>query len=138
MGLFKLSAIAGVLILIAGAPAYSKTVRATEIDSSTWAALEAPGHHEETIIEFRQGDQLPVSLSAEGDLLETNQASVGTIGVKRNFWIRVVKNDVEISFDGTSYKAFKDALTGSFQAGAGNPAGGIANSISLAFKAYLK
>jgi hypothetical protein len=130
---------ASVIVLALGicSAANAKTIRATEMNAATWSAISGSSP-QETVIEFRQGDQLPVTLSAEGDLLETNQASAGVIGVKRNFWLRIGSRGVELSLDGSAYKPLSEVVSGSFQAGAGGPDSGVANAINLALKAYLK
>lgn len=131
-------AIAGFLLLAATAQAQGRTVRATELSGSMWSDL-TKGKLSDVVVEFRQGDELPVTFEAEGDLIETRRASVSTIGVKKNFWLRLSQNDVEISFDGTRFHKLGDALTGSLEAGAGSAQnGGVADAINLMFKAYLK
>lgn len=115
----------------------AKTIRATEMNAATWSAMSGP-NLQETVIEFRQGDRLSVEFSAEGDLLETNQAPSGVIGVKRDFWLRVGSRGLEISLDGLSYRPLNEVVSGSLKAGASGPDGGAANAINLALKAYLK
>lgn len=124
------------LLIVSGAEA--KTLRATEMNSSLWQRLSA-GSAEELVVEFHQGDELPVSFNAAGDLLETSRAGVSYISVKRNFWIKLKNNDVQISFDGNTYKAIKESLTGSLSLGAGaDENGGIANTINVGFEAKVK
>lgn len=124
-------------LLLTGA-AEAKTIRATEMTGSLWQRLTA-GTAEELIVEFRQGDELPVSFTAEGDLIETSRAGVSYVSVKRNFWLKLQNNDVQMSLDGSAYRPVKDMLTGSLTAGAGSEEnGGIANAINLGLKANLK
>ncbi|MBX2993605.1 MAG: hypothetical protein KF681_02245 [Bdellovibrionaceae bacterium] len=131
-------AIAGFLLLAATAQAQGRTVRATELSGSMWSDL-TKGKLSDVVVEFRQGDELPVTFEAEGDLIETRRASVSYIGVKKNFWLRLSQRDVEISFDGVAFKKLGDALSGSLEAGAGSAQnGGVADAINLMFKAYLK
>jgi hypothetical protein len=85
------------------------------------------------------GDELPVSFSAKGDLLETSRTGVSYVSVKRNFWLKVQGNNVQLSLDGNTYKAITEMLTGSFMAGADSEEnGGVANSIHLVLKAALR
>jgi hypothetical protein len=94
---------------------------------------------QELVIEFRRGDELPVNLLAEGDLIETTKPATSYVGVKKDFWLRMKNSDVQISFDGQNFSAIKDTLNGSIEAGAGTGmSGGIANAINLVFKAQLK
>ncbi|MES2803473.1 MAG: hypothetical protein V4654_13350 [Bdellovibrionota bacterium] len=125
------------IALLAGA-AEAKTIRATEMGASVWSDL-AKGTLSDIIVEFRQGDELPVSFVAEGDLVETTQNSTSYIGVKRNFWLKVKRANVLMSLDNITYKDISDVISGSFMANAGaGQNGGIANTLNLAFKAYLK
>lgn len=124
-------------IVTAAHLAEARTVRATELNNSTWADIRSGA--QEFTIEFRERDELPVNFVAEGDLLATTSSTPSYIVVKRNFWIKIVKDDVLLSTDGTLFKPLKDSISGSFSAGAGqNPNDGIANAIQLSFKAFLK
>jgi hypothetical protein len=116
----------------------AKTVRATEMTSSLWSKLTA-GTADELIVEFRHGDQLPVSITAKGDFLETAQAGVTYVNVRRNFWLKLQNNDVQMSIDGSTFKPIKDVVGGMLTAGANaEESGGIANAINIALEAYLK
>lgn len=118
--------------------AEAKTVRATEMNSSLWSKLTA-GTADELIVEFRQGDQLPVNLSAKGDFLETTQPGVAYVSVKRNFWLKLQNSDVQMSVDGSTFKPLKEVVGGILTAGTdADQSGGIANAISIALEAYLK
>ena len=130
--------IAGVLFLSGAVQASGKVVRATDMGSTMWSDL-AHGKLGDVVVEFRQGDDLPVSFEAQGDLIETRQSSVSYVGVKKNFWLRLSQNNVEISLDGTAFKKLNDVLTGSLEAGAGSAQnGGVADAINIVFKAFLK
>ena len=124
------------LLLCVGGVSEAKTVRATELKNvlqSGWAKTIPNG----TVVEFRQGDQLPVALQFEGDFLETTQASQGYVAVKRNFWILVDQNQVQVSLDGTTFKNMDEVASGSLSAGAGSDSG-PADAINIAFKWMLK
>ena len=124
-------------ILLTGV-AEAKTIRATEMNSSLWSRLTA-GTAEELIVEFRQGDELPVSFTAEGDLLETTRTGTSYVSVKRNFWLKLQNDNIQMSLDGAAYKSIKDVISGSLTAGAGSEQnGGVANAINLGLKANLK
>jgi len=133
----KLAILAACIFVMAGV-AEAKTVRATEIGESLWSKLST-GALSEIVIEFRRGDELPVNLRVEGDLLETTHSATSYIGVKRNFWLKVQQNNVQFSFDGVNYSEITEALTGSVSAGtASDPNGGTANEINVVLKAFLK
>lgn len=118
--------------------ANSKSLRASEMSAAAWSEF-TKGKLGDIVIEFRQGDELPVTFQAEGDLIETKQTSVSYVGVKKNFWLRLGKNDIEISLDGTEFKKLNQMIAGSLQAGAGTDQnGGVANAVNVVLKAFLK
>lgn len=128
----------GMIFLSGAAYASGKVVRATDMGSAMWSDL-AHGKLGDVVVEFRQGDELPVTFEAQGDLIETRQNSTSYVGIKKNFWLRLSQNNVEISLDGTTFKKLNDVLTGSLEAGAGSAQkGGVADAINIVFKAFLK
>jgi len=128
----------GMLLLSGAAQASGKIVRATEMGATIWSDL-AHGKLSDIIVEFRQGDELPITFEAQGDLMETRQTSVSYLGIKKNFWLRLSQDNVEISLDGTNFKKIGDVLSGSLEAGAGSAQnGGVAEAIHIIFKAFLK
>ena len=125
-------------VLLMSGMSEAKTVRATKMNGALWSDL-SKGALSDIIIEFRQGDELPVNLTAEGDLMETTQTAPSYIGIKRNFWLKVQSAKIQISLDGTTFKEMNEVLSGSIEAGAGSDQNGeIANAINIAFKAFLK
>ncbi|MCO5144198.1 MAG: hypothetical protein M9962_14005 [Oligoflexia bacterium] len=116
----------------------AKTIRATELSNNIWDKINSYGS-EEITVEFRQGDELPVSFYASGDLLETSREGSSYIRIKRDFWIRLKNEKVTMSLDNREYKPLSEMLMGSFQAGAGSEDnGGIAHIIRLNLDARLK
>lgn len=117
----------------------TRVVRATELGSSIWTDLSS-GAISDLIVEFRKGDEIPVSLTSKGDLLETVTVGASYVSVKRNFWIRVgAKDKVEMSLDGLQYKSLQEQLTGSLTAGASLPnPGQPVNAINLIVESRLK
>jgi hypothetical protein len=125
-------------LFLVGLSAQAKTIRATDLGSSVWSEIRK-GKLSDVTIEFRQGDELPVSFSADGDLFETTQSSVGYVGIKRNFWIKLQNSNILMSLDNSNFKDIKEVISGSFEAGTGaDQNGGLANTLNLALKAYLK
>lgn len=115
----------------------AKTIRANQLESTKWSDLGSLG---DVIIEFQIGDELPVSLNAGGDLLETTRPAISYVGVKRDFWLKVQSSKIQFSLDGINFKDLGESLSGSVEAGAGadDESGGIANAINISFKAFLK
>jgi hypothetical protein len=125
-------------LLGAGVNAHAKIMRATEMGTSVLNDI-AKGSLEDITIEFRQGDEIPVTFSAGGDLFESTQNSVGYLGIKRNFWIRMEKNSIQMSLDNISYNDIQKVVGGSFEAGTGaDQSGGPANALNLVLKAFLR
>lgn len=128
-----LTVLLGILLTAA---ASAKNIRATEWGANVWSELSKKARAELTV-EFRQGDELPVSFTSEGDFLETSQAGVSYVKVKRDFWLKIVGDNVQMSLDGANYKPIHDTIKGSFNAGT-TPVQGAANAINLVLSAYLK
>lgn len=123
------------LLCLLSIPAQARTVRATEWDSSK----QAPFGGEPLVVEFRQGDELPVAVNASGDLLETTRSGLSYVGVKKNFWIKFENNEVKMSIDGSTYKKIEDTIRGTLTAGAKtDERGGPASLIQFALDAKLK
>ena len=94
---------------------------------------------DEVIVEFRKGDELPVTFAAEGDFVETTKPATSYVGVKRDFWLKLKNDKVQMSFDGTTYKEISEVVTGNLSANANSGEnGGIANTIQVVLKAHLK
>lgn len=94
---------------------------------------------QDLIVEFRQGDEIPITFSSQGDLLETVLTGVSYIKVKRTFWLQIQNDHVQISMDGSHFHELKKIITGSFMVGASGPTPNApVNAINLALKAFLK
>jgi hypothetical protein len=133
-----ISATALLLAISIGASSEAKTVRASDMTSEMWSQLNVSGM-EDFIIEFRQGDQLPVTVAFQGDFVETSQQATSYVTVKRNFWIKPEVANIKISLDGLKYKNIGDVAKGSLELGAGTEEGGTtANGIQMILKSFLK
>lgn len=116
----------------------AKTIRASDMNSGLWSQLAA-GAASDLTVEFRQGDEIPVTVVSQGDFLETRQAGVTYVTVKKSFWVRFVNSNPQMSLDGTSFKPLSDLVTGSVQAGAETATnGGPVNAINLIFQMNSK
>ena len=124
--------------LLLSLPANAKTIRASELSSTEWSEISKG--KEVITVEFRLGDELPVSFSAKGDFLETSRAGVSYVKVKKSFWLRLEKPDeLDASLDGITFKPLKDIANGSFEAGAGQTLPGVpVNAINLVLTAVAK
>lgn len=124
-------------LVIATTFAEANTIRATDLSGTQWSKLQS-GQLDNLIIEFRQGDELPFTFIAEGDLFATTQSVPSYIGIKRTFWMKFSGNSLLLSLDGTNYKPYNEVITGSFNAGVLPDQNSSANSIQMQFKAFLK
>lgn len=116
----------------------ARTIRATEMTSAQWSKLKT-GPADDLIVEFRQGDELPIHISAKGDFLETAQPGITYINVKKSFWLKLQNNNVEMSLDGAAFKPLKDMLTGKLTADASSDhTDGPINGINLVLEAFIK
>ncbi len=136
--LLSTTLILGALFIGGTTTAQPKILRAGEMSSQQWSELTA-SDSQDIIVEFRQGDEIPVSFTSEGDLIETVQTGVSYIKVKKSFWLQLQNDNVKISLNGVSFKNLNDVIRGSFSAGASANTPGIpVNSIHLMLKAFLK
>lgn len=135
---FKAMTLMTMGFLLLASVSEGRAIRATELDSKTWTQL-TQGKAQDLLVEFRQGDRLPLSLVVQGDLLESHNPSAQDILVKRNFWIQADRSKIRISLDGRDFREIPEVLTGSLTVGAGSDApGGIANGIQVLFSNHLK
>ncbi|MGZ3768994.1 MAG: hypothetical protein ACXVCP_06860 [Bdellovibrio sp.] len=127
-----------ICLIVAVNIAEAQNIRATDMDKNQWSKLYA-GELQGITIEFREGDELPVTFTTEGDLFTSTRTPASYVGVKRNFWIKVNSKTVMMSLDGNNYKPFNDVVTGSFAAGTTpEESNSVANSIQLNLKMFLK
>lgn len=125
-------------LLISTQFAEARTIRATEMSGSKWAQL-TQGKLQDLVVEFREGDELPMTFVAEGDLIATTHSPITYVTIKRSFWLKAGHNTLDMSLDGNTFKPFNQVITG--QAGIGalpDQEGGPATSIQATFKAFLK
>lgn len=128
----------GIMIFAGILHANGKVIRATDMGATMWSDL-VDRKLGDVVVEFRQGDELPFTFEARGDLLETRQTTVSSILIKKNFWLRLYQDNVEISLDGTVFRKINEVLTGSLEARADSAqSGGVVDSINIIFKAFLK
>jgi hypothetical protein len=114
------------------------TLRATDIDSETWGKVFS-GKMRGVMIEFREGDELPLTFSAEGDFFETRRTQETPVTIKKTFWMKYDQNTVLFSLDGSSFKPLPQVATGNFMVGAGsNPGDARANTLNMHVKAFIK
>lgn len=124
------------LILAAGL-SEAKVVRATELDERFWSNVQK-GESTDTV-EFRRGDELPVSLSTEGDFFEMAVATPNVVRIKRDFWLRADRQNLFVSLDGVEFRKLGDVAGGSLSLSAGDEGhGGVAQAIRVSLKAILK
>ncbi len=89
--------------------------------------------HNGTTIRFHRGDEIPLSFTTGGDLIETKEAGESSVIVKRDFWIRMLNDTVLFSLDGKTFKPFMDSVTGQFEAKSDSNGG-----FSIGLQSYLK
>ena len=120
------------------ATAQTRLLRASEMNSDQWSEILKKGS-EDVTVEFRQGDEIPVSFSAQGDLLETKKPGISYVQVKQTFWLKLQNNDVVISLDGSNFKPLNQVISGSISASAGSAQSSLpVNAVELSLKVLLK
>jgi hypothetical protein len=121
----------------------ARVVNATDMTAAQWAAF-AKGQATDIVIEFQTGGQLPLTFTAQGDLLESTQTAPSFVTIKKDFWVRIngtstAQPTVQISFDNSTFQDINSVIGGSLTVGTGaDHSGGMANALNIDFKAFLK
>ena len=101
--------ILGLAVTIFSQNIFAKTYRATELTGELVSEIMT-SQDETYIVEFRNGDQIPVNFEAEGDLFDSKNNINNILNIKKNFWLKIENNSILISFDETDYLSLKDVL----------------------------
>lgn len=127
------------IFILYAAISEASAIRAQDMDQATWGKAFA-GQLKDYLIEFRQGDILPVSFTVEGDFFETQQAQATPLKIKKDLWMKVDGSKFEFSLDGTNFKPLPQMAQGMFTIGASSSdaSGGRATGINMNLKAYQK
>ena len=88
------------------------------------------------VVEFRQGDQVPLNFKADGDLFDSKNDFDNILNIKRTFFIKVSQNNISLSMDGNVYKPIKEAIKGNLSVG--SEASPIPGIIQVLLEVYLK
>jgi hypothetical protein len=95
-----------------------------------------------TIIEFIEGDQLPINIKAEGDLFESMNNNPTFVEVKKHFFVKIMNSTITMSFDGTIFKPIQELLGGTLSVDASSSNNDNldfpASVINLVFNAFIK
>jgi len=128
-------------IALATCFAEAKTLIAKDLTPQTWSDI-ASGKLQDITIEFRSGDELPLSFVAEGDFFQTKDPGVNYIQIKKSFWVKpdIAHSQILVSLDGVTFKPLTEVMTGSFQVGAGSDDNnsGVAKGIQTVLRADLR
>lgn len=137
----KMTILIGALLCTSLMANVRDSVRVTKLNPDFLSRVQK-GEIENITIEFKEGDRLPVNLRAEGDLFESVDSNPTFIEVKKNFFVRIMSNDLSMSFDGENFKPLKESIGGSLVANASssnNDARNFpANIINIVFSAFVK
>ena len=135
--LTQLAALAALLLVATMSEA--KTFRAVELGSQEWTQFLA-GKEDEWVVEFRQGDEIPMTVSAEGDFFETRAVTPTPLIIKKNFWLKInMQKGVFASLDGSTFKPLPQVASGVLSAGASTDSpNGVASGIQMSLKAFQK
>lgn len=116
-------------------------IRSTTLNSEFVSKIQK-GEVENVVIEFLEGDRLPINIKAEGDLFESADSNSTFVGVKKHFFVKIMKSSITMSFDGEIFKSPKELLSGSLSVGASSSNGDTQNFpasvIHIVFNAFIK
>lgn len=117
------------------------SIRVSKLSPELIAKIQK-GEVENLVVEFKEGDRLPVNLKAEGDLFESVDSNPTFVEVKKDFYVKVTGSNIHMSFDGINFKPINELLRGSVSVGAnsdnGNTENFPASVINVVFSAFLK
>lgn len=136
----RILGLAATLAMLGASAGYAgtETIRVTQLNSDMWQKLKT-GEISQLIVEFRQGDVLPLTVNVGGDLLETTDNHPSNLIVRRPFFVKVEQDKVLLSLNGTEYKSIQELLKGNINVGASSEEnGGPANAINVLVQAFLK
>jgi hypothetical protein len=88
------------------------------------------------VIEFREGDQIPVVLKAECDILESTSPAPTMVEVKKGFYLKFEDEQLLMSWDGGDFKPYRDLIAGKLEvkANESSPVSGV----DIIFGAFIK
>jgi hypothetical protein len=120
------------------AHAITKSIRPNQLNEDVFRRLNA-GEIPQLVVEFRQGDLLPLTVKIEGDLLETIENHPSSIVVRKPFFVKIEQDKIQMSMNGIEYKPFQELLKGKIDVGASSDqGGGPANAINVLVQAFLR
>ena len=95
---------------------FAKTLRLSGL-SSTEILTFLEGHSDNTL-EFKQGDIINLKLDVSGEILQAIATPETKVSVKKSFFLRMQEDELLMSWDGETFKPFKELITGSMSASA--------------------
>jgi hypothetical protein len=113
------------LVLLACAPGCAPAAEPLRVRAADLARLEAAPdlRVRPIVIEFQEGDTLPVDFTLSGDLLELAPGTSLTLRARRRFWLRLGVDGLTVSLDGVRFGE-RPKAPGSFRIGLqASPAG---------------
>jgi hypothetical protein len=114
-----------VLTLVACATGCAPAVEPLRVRASDLGHLEAPPdiRVRPVIIEFQEGDALPVDFTLSGDLLELAPGTSVVLRARRRFFVRMGPDGLTVSLDGVHFGE-RPKAPGTFRIGlSATPAG---------------
>lgn len=94
------------------------------------------GDDDGAVVEFRAGDTLAVRLTFTGDLLESTAHDPTPVRIKKGFFVKRDGDDLLLSWDGQTFKSYREMITGEISARAGGEQG--ATTLDVAIGAYVR
>lgn len=127
----------GFIISLFQTNAFAVNIRANELNNKVIASIFS-GQNVEYVVEFREGDLVPLNFVAGGDLFESKDNTNNIFVIKKDFFIKVKNNSVMISMDGNSYMSLRDVISGKFSIGSDIDRSQIPGVIQALLSVYLK
>lgn len=111
------------IVLVGTVNAAPRKVLFSELSKNEFTKI-LKGNPTNLIIEFTQGDHIPVTITASGDLFEFSDIESQNLAVKRTFFLNFTEMpNLLMSWNGEKFVPFRELVSGSYEIGfSGQPA----------------
>jgi hypothetical protein len=122
------------VVLLSSNAGLAKTLRPNELGKGGLQRF-LQGQSDD-VIEFREGDQIPVALKVDGDILQSASSEPTMVEVKKGFFLKFESDELRMSWDGTEYLPYRDLIRGQLEAKASGDS--AVSNIEINFSAFVK
>lgn len=132
MKIFKAVSLSALCIL--STSSFGRTLRPGTLNEKELRSLFHS--HAKDVFEFREGDQIPLTLKVEGNVLQSISPVSTMITIKKSFFLRFDGDHLMMSWDGGDYLPYRDMVASNLEveADASSPVA----AVDIIFGAFIK